>query len=66
MEQLHVTEIGSNSVDKVVLEDTLDQNFKPGLYRQTQAFIDGDCDALCTIKDQVKLITIYSDMAGYT
>jgi predicted dehydrogenase len=65
MEQLHVTEIGSISVDRVMLDDSFDQNFKPGLYRQTQAFIEGNCGGLCTLDEQVQMISIYSDMAGY-
>ena len=66
MEQLHVTKIGAVSVDRVQINDSLDLDFKPGLYRQTQAFIKGECGELCSLQEQVQMISIYSDMAGYS
>ena len=66
IEQLHVTKIGEVSIDKVQLDDRLDIDFKPGLYRQTKAFIQGQNGELCTLQEQVQMISIYSDMAGYS
>lgn len=65
MEQLHVTKIGSVAIDQIVLNDQLDKNFKPGLYLQTKAFIDNNCENLCSLSEQVNMISIYSKMAGY-
>jgi predicted dehydrogenase len=65
MEQLHVTKIGAVSLDRIQIDDSLDLNYKPGLYRQTQAFIQGEFGEFCTLQEQVNMISIYSDMAGY-
>jgi predicted dehydrogenase len=65
MEQLHRTTLGSTSIDSIVLNDQLDRDYKPGLYRQVQAFLDQDYSALCLIEHQVKMSAIYSKIAGY-
>lgn len=38
MEQLHIQEIGSVAINKVEIDDELDQKYKPGLYRQVESF----------------------------
>lgn len=65
MEQLHVTHLGTVSIEPVTLNDSLDHDFKPGLYRQTQAFLCGDHQALCPLAEQVEHVRLYSAMAGY-
>ena len=65
MEKLQVTPLGSVKVESVPLEDTLDQDFKPGLYRQTEAFLRQDTNHFCTLEEQVKHTEIYEKMAGY-
>jgi predicted dehydrogenase len=65
MEQLQVTPLGSIGVEAVDPLDSLDQDYKPGLYRQTQAFLEGDDDLFCTLPDQVEGVRIYAKMAGY-
>lgn len=65
MEQLQVTALGSVSVDKVDLQDALDVSFKPGLYRQTEAFLNADVSRLCSLDEQVRNAQIYSEIAGY-
>ncbi len=65
MEQLQVTSIASVAVEKVQLDDDLDTRFKPGLYRQTQAFLNRDATNFCTIEQQLENAKIYSEMAGY-
>lgn len=42
VEKLHVTAQRSVSIDPVPLDDRLDQDFKPGLYRQTECFLTGE------------------------
>lgn len=49
MEKLQVQAIGSVAVDPVTLDDALDVTYKPGLYRQTIAFLDERRDSLPTI-----------------
>lgn len=41
LEQLHIQKNGSITVEKVDLDDDLDLRFKPGLYKQVEAFICG-------------------------
>ena len=65
MEQLQLTPLGSLQVKPVNLDDELDHDFKPGLYRQTEAFLNGDTVDFCTVEEQVKHTKLYSEMAGY-
>lgn len=66
MEQLQVIALGSVRVENVELDDRLDKEFKPGLFLQTKAFLDGDDSLFCTIEDQVRHSEIYDRMAGYS
>lgn len=65
MEQLQLTSLSSVAVEKVLLDDDLDSRFKPGLYRQTQAFLSQDESHFCTVEAQLVHAKIYSEMAGY-
>ncbi len=65
MEQLQVTSLASVAVEKVLLDDELDIRFKPGLYRQTQAFLSQDESHFCSVEAQLVHAKIYSEMAGY-
>ena len=65
MEQLQVTPHGTVKVESVSLEDRMDHDFKPGLYRQTEAFLQKDATNFCTLEEQVKHTELYSKMAGY-
>ena len=65
MEQLQVTPLGSVKIEPVTLEDKLDQDFKPGLYRLVEAFLRQDTTHFCTLEEQVKNTEFYEKMAGY-
>jgi predicted dehydrogenase len=65
MEHLQVTSLASITLDKVHLDDELDIRFKPGLYRQTQAFLSKEERYFCTVEAQLMNAKIYSEMAGY-
>jgi predicted dehydrogenase len=43
-----------------------DEKFKPGLYRQTQAFLFGKTELMCSIQDQYRMMKTYEKIAGYT
>jgi predicted dehydrogenase len=62
MEQLQIQKKGSVEISSVELEDQLDKQFKPGLYNQTKAFIEGDGKhALLPISDHFKVVKeVYS------
>ena len=65
MEQLQVTRTGSNDVESVTLDDQLDKAFKPGLFAQAKAFLDGDDRLFCTIDEQLRHCAAYDHIAGY-
>lgn len=65
MEQLQVTSLGSVKIEPVEIDDRLDRDFKPGLYRQTAAFLSGDTERLCSLEQQVRNARLYSEIAGY-
>ena len=59
MEQLHLWRKGTVAIEKVEIEDGLDLQFKPGLYRQTRAFLQNDLQQLCTIEEQSRMAHHY-------
>lgn len=66
METLQLQEIGSVKVDFVEIDDHFDKEFKPGLYLQTKAFLEGDYSRFCTIEQQKEHIgKVYNKMSGY-
>lgn len=66
MEQLRVTHLKTVKEEVVEIDDDLDQRFKPGLYRETEAFLAQDDVLFCTIAAQLSHGALYSEMAGYT
>ncbi len=65
MEQLQVIALGSVRAELVEIEDQLDQQYKPGLYAQTKAFLQRDDVALCRLDEQLQHSAVYDKMAGY-
>lgn len=65
MEKLQVMPLGSISIEAVEPNSSVDHKYKPGLYRQTRAFLEGDWQMFCTLSEQVENVRIYSKMAGY-
>lgn len=65
MEQLQITKIGSVNIEPIESENDLDTRYKPGLFKQTQAFLANEDALFCTLREQVKNIEIFSKMAGY-
>jgi len=66
MESLQIQALGSVAVNPVEIDDSLDKQFKPGLFRQTQAFLADDYSRLCSIQDQKTMISnYYLQMSGY-
>ena len=65
MERLQVINLGSLAVESVDALNTLDIDFKPGLYQQTKAFLAREDARFCTLSEQVRNVQIYSQMAGY-
>lgn len=67
MEKLQVQALASVAVDFVPLDDDqIDADFKPGLYRQTEAFLAGRLENFRLLSSQAALAEAYGKMAGYT
>lgn len=65
LEKLQIQNIGSVAVEFVPLEDRLDTEYKPGLYKQVELFLKGKTREFCTIDEQFKKMKIYNKMANY-
>lgn len=62
MEKLQIQRIGSLEIEQVVIDDQLDLDFKPGLYKQTLAFLEDDQTNLVNLQEHVKNCNIYKQM----
>jgi len=66
METLQVMRKGSVAIESVAMENAdLDTRFKPGIFLQTKAFLEGSTDHLCTIAEHCEHLTSYVKIAGY-
>ena len=65
MEKLQVTMLGSVKTEPVKIDDQLDRDFKPGLYRQTAAFLAREGGRFCSLVQQAEHADLYSRMGGY-
>jgi len=66
METLQIQQLGSVAVNPVEIDDILDNNFKPGFYLQTKAFLENDFSRFCTLQKQKEMIEkYYLQMSGY-
>jgi predicted dehydrogenase len=65
MESLQLMRRGSVRIDPVDINDSLDKQFKPGLYEQTRRFLDGSTEGFCTLAEQRENWRVYEEIAGY-
>ena len=65
MEKLQQQIKGSVQITDFELEDHLDQEFKAGLFLQTQSFLNGKFDQMINIDGQVKMYSFYCSIGGY-
>lgn len=65
MEQLHIQKLGSVAIEKVDINDQLDSDFKPGLFKQTEAFMKKESAGLFSIEQQAIHSKIFSQIADY-
>ncbi len=59
LEQLHIQRIGSVAIEQVELDNQYDLLYKPGVYRQTEAYLNGDHRLLWNISGQLSMLPIY-------
>lgn len=65
MEKLQIQKKGSVAVEFVDCDYKLDESFKPGLFLQTQNFINDIHDGMCDIFYQLSMMSKYNQIAGY-
>jgi len=66
IEKLQVQNKGSVQVEQVEINDAADRDYKPGLFRQTQAFLKGQTQSFINIHQQLKLMPVYNRIANYS
>lgn len=62
LESLKTQEKGTVTVVPFELDDALDTRYKPGLYRQTEAFLTGDNKNLINVEEHARMACIYELM----
>lgn len=65
LERLFTVDAPLASPVEYPLDLSLDTDFKPGLYRQTEAFLAGDKRTLCDIARHGEMMRVYEKIAGY-
>lgn len=65
LEGLLIQAIGSVAVNEVPFDNHLDKEFKPGLYKQVEAFLNRNTADLCTIEEQRNSLAFYRKMCPY-
>lgn len=65
MESLNIQARGSIKQNVLHVDDTLDKEFKPGLFLQVEQFINGNEVDLCSIEEQLSMFSVYNEMASY-
>ena len=65
LEKLQVQKTGSVAIEFLEIDDTLDRDYKPGLFRQVQAFVRGAGGELCSIQEQADMMDVYCKMSNY-
>lgn len=58
LEKLQIQDIGSFSVEDVVIDDKIDIEIKAGIFKQVESFLGSQRD-LCTIDEQVENLKFY-------
>lgn len=59
LEELQVQQKGSLTVETMEIDNTLDKNYKPGLYRQTSAFLNGASAPLLPLREHAEICRFY-------
>ncbi|MDO8319261.1 Gfo/Idh/MocA family protein [Rhodoferax sp.] len=61
LEKLQIQKIGSIAVDPIEIDDSVDTSYKPGFFRQVQAFLYNPAELL-SIQEQVCHLTFYAQI----
>lgn len=64
LEELKEQKVGSVQIEQITLNDSLDKEFKPGLYLQVDNFLNNNGREMKTIQDQINDLEYYSLILG--
>ena len=65
LEGLSVMDKGSVAIREVPLDNKLDTEFKPGLYKQVVSFLSKDTVRLCHIDEQMEMFVLIEKIPGH-
>jgi len=66
LEKLQIQNIGSVAINMVEgIDYSLDEQFKPGLFLQTRAFLENNLTEFCSLSEQAGKMALYKKMSGY-
>ena len=65
LEKLQIQDKGSVKIYEADVDYTIDEKYKPGLYKEVESFLTDNKDSrLCTLRQQVNNITNYAKISG--
>lgn len=66
LEKLQIQKIGSVAVEEYNIDDSLDCEYKAGLFQEVNAFLNEDIETaeLCTLQEQAENLRIYQKISG--
>ena len=65
LEKLQIQKKGSIEIVFEDIDDKLDVKFKPGLFKQVEAFLNDDVECLCSLKDQKNSMILFNQISKY-
>jgi len=66
MEKLQIQKRGTITQEfDESIDYSLDEQYKPGLYLQTENFLDNNFTKMCSLEKQYEMIDIYNKIANY-
>ena len=66
LEKLQIQEMKSIKIQEIEIQDNLDKEFKPGLYREVESFLREEPEkfGMCTIEEQINMMDVYHQISG--
>lgn len=61
LETLQLQKLGTFDIEDVMFDNTLDTQFKPGIYKEIESFLENG-KGLCTLQEQVENIVFYEQI----
>ena len=64
LEKLQLMDVGSVRIYESDIDYSLDEKYKPGLFREVESFLNGESDKLCNVKEQADKLSFYEKISG--